>query len=216
MKPSSALVAQFHRPSGILGRLAGWVMAHRSSNLERNQWTLDLLRLKSTDRVLELGPGPGVTLGLICEQITSGLAVGVDHSATMLASCGKHNRQAIQDGRLKLIQADFTDLPELPGPFDRIIAVNSLQFDGMSQETLQSIVARLAPEGQLAVTFQPRGKTPSRDKALAFADRLTQLLAKAGLTSARVEELPMTPVPAICVLASRDPEVPQTDRQKTT
>jgi len=205
VKPFSALVAQFHHPSGILGRLAGWIMAHRQSNIERNRWTVELLQLKPTDRVLELGPGPGITLGLICEQVSSGLAVGVDHSATMLASCGKYNRQAIRGGRLQLIQADFTELPELPGPFDHIVAVNSLQFDGMSEQTLQSIVERLAPDGQLAVTFQPRGKTPSRKKALAFAGQLTQLLSRAGLTNTRVEELPMTPVPAICVLASRDP-----------
>lgn len=211
MKPSSTLIAQFHHPSGILGRLAGWIMAHRQSNIERNRWTVELLQLKPTDRVLELGPGPGVTLGLICEEITAGLTVGVDHSATMLASCGKHNRQAIRDGRLRLIQADFTDLPALPGPFDHIVAVNSLQFDGMREQTLQSIVEHLAPDGQLAVTFQPRGKTPSRDKALAFADRLTQLLSRAGLSNTRVEELPMTPVPAICVLASRHPAGEQTN-----
>jgi cyclopropane fatty-acyl-phospholipid synthase-like methyltransferase len=197
------LVGQFHHPSGLLGHLAGWIMATRQSNLERNRWTVELLQLKSTDRVLELGPGPGVTLGLLLDQVSDGIVVGVDHSTTMLSRCRRRHRQAVQEHRLRLIQADFTDLPELPGPFDRIVAVNSLQFDGMSHETLNRIVNSLAPQGQFAVTFQPRGESPSRAKALAFAERLTQLLAATGLCDAHIEELPMMPVPAICVLARR-------------
>jgi hypothetical protein len=32
------VVAQFARPTGIWGDLAGFIMAHRPSNLERNEW----------------------------------------------------------------------------------------------------------------------------------------------------------------------------------
>jgi len=34
------IAGQFHRPHGLDGRLAGWVMAHRSSNRRRNRWAL--------------------------------------------------------------------------------------------------------------------------------------------------------------------------------
>jgi hypothetical protein len=49
------LIKQFGRPSGFVGRLAGWSMARRPSNRQRNQWTVDLLRLTPGDRVLEIG-----------------------------------------------------------------------------------------------------------------------------------------------------------------
>jgi len=54
--------AQFRRPSGLLGRLAGWIMANRPSNIERNRWTVDLLNIKETDHVLKLGFGPGLSI----------------------------------------------------------------------------------------------------------------------------------------------------------
>ena len=49
---------QFRRPTGLLGRLAGWIMANRPSNIERNRWTVDLLRVQPADHVLEIGFGP--------------------------------------------------------------------------------------------------------------------------------------------------------------
>ena len=36
------IVAQFERPHGTLGQLAGLIMAKRPSNIEPNEWTLEL------------------------------------------------------------------------------------------------------------------------------------------------------------------------------
>jgi trans-aconitate methyltransferase len=201
MNTQKALVDQFHHPKGLMGFIAGRIMAKRTSNLERNRWTVDLLEIERDDRVLELGPGPGVTLGLILERVPEGLVVGLDHSATMLAQCRRANKSAVREQRLSLIEGSFTQLPELPGPFDKILAVNSLQFDGMTSQTLSQITKQLKPGGTLAVTFQPRGKQPSADKAMAFGKKVARLLETAGLTRIRIEKLPMEPVCAICVLA---------------
>ena len=72
MSIQSILVGQFHHPSGLLGRLAGWIMATRESNLSRNRWTVDLLDIEESDDVLELGPGPGVTLQLLLSRVPQG------------------------------------------------------------------------------------------------------------------------------------------------
>jgi ubiquinone/menaquinone biosynthesis C-methylase UbiE len=200
-----ALIEQFHHPKGLLGNLAGWVMATRGSNLERNHWTVDLLDLSPGDRVMELGPGPGVTLGLILERVPDGTVVGVDHSATMLAQCKKANAKALAAKRLSLIQSSFTQLPALAGPFDKILAVNSLQFDALNKDTLAQIATHLKPDGVFAITFQPRGSNPTDAKALAFAKRVVGLLEDAGLGDTRIEQLPMKSVCAVCVLARTGP-----------
>jgi ubiquinone/menaquinone biosynthesis C-methylase UbiE len=203
MSLQSRLVSQFHHPFGWLGKLAGWIMATRKSNLERNQWTVDLLHIRKTDHVLELGPGPGVTLGLLADLAPDGLVVGLDHSRTMLAECGKRNRKAVSDKKLALVQGSFTALPELPAPFDKIIAVNSLQFDGMTDETLSRITGLLKPGGKIAITFQPRGAEPTDEKAMAFGQKVAGLMETAGLLNIQVEQLPMEPVCAVCVLGER-------------
>lgn len=199
----SALVRQFGNPQGLAGRLAGWIMATRSSNLERNRWALELLALQPMDNVLELGPGPGVTLGRILEQCPDGRVVGLDHSALMVQRCRRVHRKAISDGRLSVVEGDFARLPELGAEFDKILAVNSLQFDAMRADSLARIVAVLKPGGVFAVTFQPRGSEPSEAKALAFAERIKELFAEVGLTDSATEVLPLEPVCAVCVLAGK-------------
>lgn len=54
--------AQFGRPTGLWGGLAGWVMAHRASNRRRSAWAVSLLEVERADRVLEIGFGPGVAI----------------------------------------------------------------------------------------------------------------------------------------------------------
>lgn len=197
------LIDQFHRPHGLLGRLAGRIMARRASNLERNRWTVELLGLAPAERVLELGPGPGVTLALLLERVGEGRVVGVDHSKTMLAQCARRNRAALATGHLTLIEGGFTALPELPGPFDAILAVNSLQFEGLGHDTLAAIASYLAPGGRIAITFQPRGAHPTEAKARAFAAELVERLEAIGLPETRIEFLPMEPVGAVCVMARK-------------
>ncbi len=196
------LVSQFHHPKGIPGLLAGWIMANRSSNLQRNLWTADLLQLSPSDHVLELGPGPGITLKTLLEKTPKGMVTAIDHSALMLKLCARNNRAALAAGRLVLIQGSFTDLQLPAAQYDRIIAVNSLQFDGMQAETICHIVSLLKPGGTIAVTFQPRGKNPSNEKAEQFAEKIVALFAQAGLQSIRTERLPLQPVSALCVIGS--------------
>lgn len=65
----TAAVRQFGQPRGAAGKVAGWVMAHRSSNRRRNKWVVSLLDVRSTDRVLEIGFGPGLAIAELSRRI---------------------------------------------------------------------------------------------------------------------------------------------------
>jgi SAM-dependent methyltransferase len=193
-------VAQFHHPQGALGRVAGWIMTHRASNLQRSQWTLDLLALEPTETVCELGPGPGAALDRLLAE--SRHAVAVDHSELMLEQCRCRHPQALADGRLQLHQADFTRLPDI-GLMDAIFAVNSLQFDGLNEETLRAIASHLKPGGRMAITFQPRDASPSEEDVDRAARKMRSLLEAAGLTHIEEHRLPLEPVSAVCLLSRK-------------
>jgi hypothetical protein len=51
----------------------------------------------------------------------------------------------------------------------------------------------------------PRHRNPTRADALAMADSIRWDMEVAGFDSLRVEELPLQPVPAICVIGRRPP-----------
>jgi ubiquinone/menaquinone biosynthesis C-methylase UbiE len=204
--PRSTLVSkiarQFAKPQGLSGRLVGLVLANRPSNTQRGRWTVDLLGISAGDRVLEVGCGPGVALKACLELLRErGEVVGLDHSDVMINQARRRNSRAVRTGQLKLITGTIDDVPPDESAIDRIFSINVIQFTDKAA-FVASCVKRLAPNGVLATTFQPRIK-PTREAALAMAKTLTELKVNAGLCNLRTAILELKPVPAICVLGQR-------------
>lgn len=197
-----AIVSQFERPRGCLGRVVGLILAGRGSNLVRNRWTVDLLDPKSGERVLEIGCGPGVALEL-CLSRMSVKAVGVDHSGLMIAQASRRNTNAMRAGRLSLIEGTIDDVPGDFAPFDKLFSINVIQFVDRAKFVARA-KALLKPGGTFAATYQPRHAKATRNDALAMAAQLTERLTAQGFAQARTEEIDLKPVPAVCVLARRD------------
>lgn len=195
-----ALVRQFGRPTGILGGLAGQVMARRPSNRERNRRTLDLLALRPEDRVLEIGFGPGLALGWAAERAHRGKVVGIDHSEVMLRQATRRNAAAIASGRVDLRLGSAEALPAFDAPFDKAYAVNVAMFWGDPVGTLSRLRTALVPGGTLALTFQPRRRGATEEDALRAGERLAGALRAAGFAGVRTEVLAMKPVSAVCAL----------------
>jgi hypothetical protein len=59
-----------------------------------------------------------------------------------------------------------------------------------------------APDGVLA-TYQPRHRGASARSAYDFAEVIAGELVAAGFHGIRTQTLPLEPVPAICILATR-------------
>jgi len=74
--------SQFGNPRGIIGHLVGMIMAYE--NRRRNEWALSLLNIQPTDRILEIGYGPGWAIQQASRFTTQGLVAGVDSSETLL------------------------------------------------------------------------------------------------------------------------------------
>jgi ubiquinone/menaquinone biosynthesis C-methylase UbiE len=205
MSLRSRLIAQFRKPEGPLGRVAGWVMANRPSNVARNRWTVDLLDVRPADRVLEIGCGPGLALTHALERATEGKVVGVDHSALMIEQAGRRNAAALRRGALELQTGGLETLAGQDRAFTKVFSVNVAQFFPDKAAAYRTLAGVMAPGGVIATTHQPRtlGASPTEAEALRMAEVFTQALTTAGFVDARTEILPLKPVPAICVLARK-------------
>lgn len=199
MNLRSAVVSQFKRPRGILGRVVGWILASRGSNLARNRWTVDLLDPKSGERVLEIGCGPGVALELCL--LRANVAVGgVDHSALMVSQARRRNSNAVREGRAVLVEGTIDDAPRDLAPFDKLFSINVIQFVDLA-DFAASARRLLKSGGVFAATYQPRHPKATRDDARAMAVRVNNVLRQSGFADMRIEEIDLKPVPAVCVLA---------------
>lgn len=198
-----AIASQFERPRGLLGQLTGWIMAHRRSNRDRNRWTVDLLDIQPNDHVLELGCGPGLALEGCLALATDGFVIGLDHSETMLQQAAARNRSALLAGRLQLRQGSTETLLRSSERFDKIFSVNVVQFLDDKPSLFAAFYDHLRPNGLIATTYMPRGENPSRAKAWRLAETVRQIMETVGFAQIRIEELPLQPVPALCVIGSR-------------
>ena len=181
------LAGSFGDPRGLRGRLAGFVMAHRSSNVQRSRWAVDLLDVQPTDRFLEVGCGPGVALKAATSRTPH--VVGVDRSPVMVRAARRRSGATV-------IEAAADALPAFDAPFDKALAVNTVGHWPDPVAGLRAIHGALRPGGAIAVVSQPRGgRFADNDEAL-------RQLAAAGFVEPRVERLELTP-PVVCVLARR-------------
>lgn len=196
------LVGQAHNPTGLGGHVVGWILGRRPSNVRRNRWAVELLEVQPTDRVIELGCGPGVALAALADRATRGLVVGVDQSAVVIGQARRRNRDAIAQGRVRLIHAPVEHLQVTDGPFDAALAVNTVGMWPEPVTRLGEIGRQLRGGGRIALVSQPRCPGATAATSVAAADRLAGQLWDAGFTLVRVETLDLDPL-AVCVLATQ-------------
>ena len=195
----TAVRAQFARPSGLGGRAAGALMAHRSSNRERNAWAVSLLHVQPDDRVLEIGFGPGLAIGELSRIAHEGYVCGIDHSELMLRQASRRNADGIRRGVVELRLGSVDALPAFDTPFDKILAVNAVLFWNDTDARLAALRRLLRPGGLIAVAHQPRGPGASDETAAATGREMAAALVRAGFTDVRVETLRLKPA-VVCTL----------------
>ena len=199
--------AQFGRPTGLPGRIAGWIMAHRSSNRRRNAWAVSLLDVQREDRVLEIGFGPGIAITELSARAPEGYVCGLDHSAVMVQQAAGRNAEAVRRGQVDLRLGSVDELPDFDAPFDKVLAVNVALFWDRPVELLGNLRRVLRMGGRIALAFQPRGPGATDEAARTTGRQLIAALREAGFSQVRLETLELKPtvVCAVGVNPSGDP-----------
>ena len=175
-------------------------MAHRSSNRRRNAWAVSLLDVQRNDRVLEIGFGPGVAVRELAGLAVDGYVYGLDHSEVMLRQAAKRNAEGVRRGRVELRLGSVERLPAFDMPFDKILAVNAMQFWDQPVEPLVELRRLLRSGGRIAIAFQPRGPGATDDVATKTGLELAAALRDAGFSGVRLETLNLKPA-VVCALA---------------
>lgn len=192
--------SQFEKPTGLGGRVAGWIMAHRPSNRERNVWAVSLLELQPTDRVLEIGFGPGVAIALMSQVVTSGRVVGIDHSEVMLKQARKRNATAIEQGRVQLQLASVSELSPNHDRYDKCLMVNVFHCCDEPDDALRRVQRQMNPRGKIVIAFQPRVQGPTGEDTLKIGYAMVERLKVAGFSRAHLEIKSMTPASVACAV----------------
>jgi ubiquinone/menaquinone biosynthesis C-methylase UbiE len=149
-------------------------------NADCGAWVADLLEIAPSDRVLEVGFGPGVVIQRLSKLTSAGHVAGIDASHEMVRQARARNAQAIQSGRVDLRQGSAESLPFDDNSFDKALAINSMQVWSDAPAGLREMRRVMNPGGKLALGFTPYSGQPNRG--------LTERLTAAGFVNAHVVE----------------------------
>ncbi len=119
---------------------------------------LALLKVKSNERVLDVGCGNGKVTAAIAERVAQGYVVGVDASAEMVAFASEH--WTVSQPNLKFAVADGRHLP-FQHEFDLIVSFNALHWIADQALPLQAIHRALKPTGRAQLRLVPKGQRKS-------------------------------------------------------
>ena len=148
----------FGRPTGVLGKLGGRIMAR--SNHACAAWVIERLGVQPTDRVLEVGFGPGMGIQILAGRTTAGQVDGVDPSPEMIAQASARNDDAIKGGRVVLQRGSVESLPFDDSTFDKALAINSMQVWPDRAAGLREIRRVMKPGGRVGLGFTPYSGQP--------------------------------------------------------
>jgi ubiquinone/menaquinone biosynthesis C-methylase UbiE len=186
--------SQFAHPEGWLGRLVGMILALK--NRERNAWTISMLDIQPDDQVLEIGFGPGQAIQEVAKLTPNGFVAGIDLSDTMVAQASKRNAAAIRSRRVLLQQGAESPLPFENNKFNKVFAVNSMQFWSNPIAGLQEVRRVLKPGGRVVLTIQPMWAKTEEDVQMV-SEKLVFQLKQVGFKHVCLETRQSKPITTV-------------------
>lgn len=164
---------------------------------ERLVWAVDTLGVRPDDRLLEIGCGAGVAVGLVCARLDGGRITAIDRSAAMTELARRGNAAHVASGTAVIHTAALHELDAGGDPFDRLFAVNVGLFRAHAVEEAAVLRARLAPGGAVYLFHQP----PVASRTARLAEETARLLERYGFAVRAILHREMEPAPAVCVVA---------------
>lgn len=126
---------------------------------ERISWAYQLIDVRGTEKVLEIGCGPGVAVDLVAASLTTGHITGIDRSATAIARAQQRTAAHIASGRVTLLHTTLAGLALPARSIDTAFAINvNVFWTTQADQELHVLATVLDPAGTLHLIYEtPEG-----------------------------------------------------------
>lgn len=140
---------QFKKPEGVLGKIISNLMIFGNRSAYENM--IKNLTIKSNEKILEIGYGPGIGIGLISKIYESCEIYGIDFSELMFKRASKRNSQFIKNNRVHLLFGDFVETELSTTGFDKIFCINVVYFWDDLKKPFEKVNSLLKDDGTFSL-----------------------------------------------------------------
>lgn len=159
---------------------------------EISEFAFECVNVKENDKIIDIGCGGGVNIEKFL-KLTNSNVDGLDYSEVSVNSSIEQNRNAVDDGRCNVIQADVTDMPIDDEEYDLVSAFETIYFWPDIANTFKEVARIIKPNGNFMIAQGTDGNHPDDEKWLATvegmsvytADELEKNLLNAGFKSVK-------------------------------
>ncbi|MGZ5867907.1 MAG: class I SAM-dependent methyltransferase [Xanthobacteraceae bacterium] len=189
------IARQLSNPAGAFARVIGALMNWH--NAKMNAFVLEKLAVRSSDRVLEVGFGGGLTIRPLLAS--AAFVTGLDRSHAAVALANVRFADAIREGRAEFREGNVEALPYGVGTFNKVCTTNTVYFWPSLERGFREIHRVISPGGRLVVGFLPkefmdRMNMPTDIFTTRTPEDVTSAMKKAGFANVRIERPdPATP-----------------------
>lgn len=125
---------------------------------ERFLWAADIMDVKSTDHILEIGCGVGFAVEKIALRLTQGKIVAIDRSAAMISKAMERNSVDIKAGKAEFVKTHLIEFHRDEACFNKIFCFNINFFwtnKSMAKEATAIKSLLTEKEGLLYIFYGP-------------------------------------------------------------
>lgn len=162
---------------------------------ERFLWAVEMMNLKPSQRILEIGCGTGQMAALIASKLKSGKIIAIDRSAAMIKKAEKNNELVIKNGKAEFRNIAFPEFVFKNENFDIVTAFNVNFFQKENAEEFKTLRNVMKKNSLLYVFYQ----APYEINLKASAP-FCRVLERNGFEIEALEIKKMEPTSAICVV----------------
>ena len=160
--PWAAYIDRQHRyPTGLIGQIIGERMLRQHA--PETAWSVRLLHVQPTDRILEIGFGAGRGLALALTQAHQGCVPALISPPTMIRAAAQRNRRRSSAASSSSYVAMSPRFRLGSSSFDKLFSVHTFYFWPDPRAVCTRLISILAHGGRPVSTFATARRLPNGD-----------------------------------------------------